>query len=69
MLMLPGPGNLFSNEFTCLGMNGLNKAWFSTIPLPSGIAFDGGSDVDGPKAWKSMFVLFDVFAMNGPIKA
>ena len=52
ILMAPEPGN---RRFNVFGMNGQNKDSFSTIPVPSGIVFDGGSDFDGPRAWEPTF--------------
>ena len=52
ILMVPRLGRLVCVGFYVFAMNGPNKALFSTIPLPSVIVFDGGSDFHGPRVWK-----------------
>ena len=36
-----------------------------TIPIPPDIVFDGGSDFDGPKAWKLYFLIDFKFKVLG----
>ena len=52
-MMVPGPSSGLSDWFYVFVMNWPNMAPFSTIPVPPGIVFHGGSDFDGPRAWKS----------------
>ena len=55
IMIVPTPGNPHLSWFCMFAVNGPNKTCFSTIPLPSGIVFHGGSDFNGPRAWEATF--------------